>query len=137
MPPESEAGVPARRDENGKPNVNAFATAETRRRGALASAAKRRELAMSARERLARKLDEHFEELVQAAVNQAIGGEWRAFVSLFEAAHGRPPQAIVGDADKPLKVVVASTFASQGELEALDLESDLELPAGEVEEELL
>lgn len=78
-------------------NVNDFATAETRRKGAYASLAVRRENAKTFRQRLGEKLDEQADDLIAAAVRAGNEGDWRATVALVEQAFGKAPERVAVD----------------------------------------
>jgi hypothetical protein len=97
--------------------------AERGRKGGLASGQVRAALANTARERL-RKLadeDEVFWERLKAAYKDGLDAvdsdgnpDFRARVmtagAFLAEAYGKPPQAIVGDEEKPLTFVLESAF---------------------------
>ena len=74
-------------------DVNQYATAESRRRGALRAAEAKRERSKTFRQRLGEKLDERAEEIVEQLL-AAGEHDWRALIALIHEAYGRPAQAV-------------------------------------------
>jgi hypothetical protein len=99
--------------------------AELGRRGGLRSGEVRQEQAKSVRDRLRDAVEQEFELVWQAfrdgleAVDDDGQPDVRVRVvsaqALLAESYGRPPQAIVGDADKPVSFVLQSAFAAIGE----------------------
>jgi hypothetical protein len=109
--------------------------AELGRKGGLASGEVRREQAKSVRDRLREKVEEQF-ELVWSAFEAGLLSEDErarvaAAVAALDQAYGRPPQAIVGDGDKPVTFVLASLLERAREQRDQEL-ADVEI-AGELE----
>lgn len=71
-------------------NVNDLATPETRRKGALAAAAKRAEEGKSARQKLADKIDKDVNAVYASFKNAWKQGDWRAADAALNQAFGRP-----------------------------------------------
>jgi hypothetical protein len=93
---------------------------ENGRKGGVRSGEVRREQSKSVRERLRERVEEEF-ELVWAALRdglEAVGdaGDPDARTRILAAqavlaeAYGRPPQALIGDPDAPIKFVLESAF---------------------------
>ena len=76
-----------------RPDITQYATTETRRKGAERTNEIRREQAKSFRQRLAEKLDERAEEVIQGLL-AAGKDDWRASVAAIEQAHGKPTAAL-------------------------------------------
>jgi hypothetical protein len=93
------------------------------RNGGLASGEARRELGKTVRERLREKVEENVEK-VWSAFEVALGSEDErtrvvAAVAVLAEAYGRPPQAIVGDPERPVAFVLDSLLArARSEVEA-------------------
>jgi hypothetical protein len=96
--------------------------AELGRRGGKRSGEVRQEQAKSIRDRLREQVEQEFELVWQAfrdgleAVDDAGQPDVRVRVvsaqALLAESYGRPPQAIVGDSDKPVSFVLQSAFAA-------------------------
>lgn len=102
-----------------RPDITKYATAETRRKGALAANKARSERAKTPRQRL--------DELIQADVEDGYAsmkaawrqGDWRAFQAALAEAYGKPTErAEVTGADGG-PVVVEDRSASLAEVAAI------------------
>ena len=74
------------------------ATAESRRKGALAANAKRRELRLTLQERIARKLEQRADELVDALVASVRVGDLeraRSTLAIIEQAAAQQPDTLL------------------------------------------
>ena len=90
---------------NGGVEPYKLSTAE-RRKGAETTNRIKRERAMTARQRLAKKFDEDFDGIVGPMFEAAKAGDVQAFRALFEHAFGKAPQAIElsGPDGEPVRV---------------------------------
>ena len=91
------------------------ATADSRRKGALAANAKRRELGLSLRERIARHLERRADELAAALLEAVQGVDW---TSVGAEEHRRLHEAVAeivhaireDEAPKPLVEIPSTVF---------------------------
>lgn len=74
-----------------RPDITKVATAESRRKGALRAAEVKRERAKSFRQRLADKLDERADEIINRLID-ASEEDWRAITAALDQAFGRPTE---------------------------------------------
>ena len=90
---------------------------EQGRRGGLASGVKRREQAKSVRDRLREKVEADFETIWSAFEIGLESDDERnrlaAAVAVLAEAYGRPPQAIIGDPDAPVRFELVSAFSRE------------------------
>ncbi len=83
---------------------------EVARRAGIASGEARRELGKTIRERIAERLQEDADEIYDTFQKAWQDGDWRAADAAINQALGRPPQAITGDEEQPLQIVLRSAF---------------------------
>jgi hypothetical protein len=88
-------------------------------RGGIASGETRREQGKSVRDRLREKVELEFEAVWAAFEDGMKAEETRdrvmAVVSLLAEAYGKPPLAIVGDPEAPVRFELVSAFAQEGD----------------------
>lgn len=87
-----------------KHNVNDYATAETRRRGALAANAVRSERAKPLRQRFAEKLEADADELYGSFKRAWRADDWKAADAAINQAFGKPDGHLSVDLQGQLEV---------------------------------
>jgi hypothetical protein len=88
------------------------------RKGGLAKAERQRELAKTFRERLAEEMNRRAEEIVTSLLDRLANEVEKtslqeltaAFIRLADQAFGKPPQAVIGESNTPVRIVVQSAF---------------------------
>ena len=94
----------------------------------------KRERAKTFRQRLAEKLDDRADELIDAAMQAAASGDWRATVALLEQAYGKAPASLDVTTDGASFVTedrsasladVAAVLKAAGALDGLNLSQDV------------
>jgi hypothetical protein len=91
-------------------------------KGGRASAEVRKERARHVRERLQQRVEKHFES-VWSVFERALESDdektqLRAAAILLAEAYGQPGTALIGDSDKPVQIVIESSFGTSENGEA-------------------